>query len=80
MAWCFVTFGTMPSFFTVQFTVCNDLANGHCQLKIACNGDKLSWGEWHADHIVPHSKGGKTTVANGQAACPACNLVKSNKT
>ena len=53
--------------------------NGHCQLRIACDGDKLSWGEWHADHIVPHSRGGKTTVANGQAACPACNLIKSNK-
>jgi hypothetical protein len=53
--------------------------NGHCQLKMACDGAKLSWGEWHADHIVPYSKGGKTIVANGQAACPACNLTKSNK-
>lgn len=51
---------------------------GHCQLKIACAGSKLSWGEWHADHIVPYSKGGKTIVANGQAACPACNLAKGN--
>ena len=30
---------------------------GRCQLKITCDGEKLSWGEWHADHIVPHSKG-----------------------
>ncbi|WP_082697496.1 HNH endonuclease [Novosphingobium fuchskuhlense] len=32
------------------------------------------------DHVVPHSKGGKTTIANRQAACPACNLANSGKT
>lgn len=53
--------------------------HGHCQVKLACDGVKLTWGEWHADHIVPYSKGGKTIVANGQAACPACNLLKSDK-
>lgn len=52
---------------------------GRCQLKITCDGEKLNWGEWHADHIMPHSKGGMTIVSNGQAACPGCNLVKSNK-
>ena len=31
------------------------------------------------DLFAPYSKGGKTIVANGQAACPACNLTKSNK-
>lgn len=49
---------------------------GHCQLKLRCNGEKVGWDNWHADHIVPHSKGGKTTVANGQIACPACNQAK----
>jgi hypothetical protein len=34
---------------------------------------------FHADHIVPHSKGGKTTLENGQLLCPKCNLAKSNK-
>lgn len=54
-------------------------SGGVCQIKSQCNGERLMWGEWHADHIIPHSKGGKTTVSNGQTACPACNLVKSNK-
>lgn len=52
---------------------------GHCQVKFACSGAKLTWGDWHADHIVAHSKGGKTVVANGQAACAACNLAKGSK-
>ena len=52
---------------------------GHCQIKAHCTGEKLSWGEWHADHIIPYSHGGKTTVTNGQIGCPSCNLAKSNK-
>ena len=51
---------------------------GCCQIKSHCAGEKLSWGDWHADHIVPHSKGGRTTVSNGQVACQSCNLAKSN--
>lgn len=49
---------------------------GICQLKIKCQGDKLAWDDWHCDHIKPWSKGGKTTVENGQVACSACNLTK----
>jgi hypothetical protein len=49
---------------------------GLCQLKIKCDGIHVGWESWHADHIVPHSKGGKTTVANGQVSCPACNTSK----
>ena len=49
---------------------------GICQLRIACTGDKVVWGHWHADHKLPHTHGGKTTVENGQVACPACNLKK----
>lgn len=51
---------------------------GCCQLRIRCNGEKLGWDDWHADHIVPHSQGGKTTVANGQVACMRCNSAKGN--
>lgn len=51
-----------------------------CQITTHCNGEKLSWGDWHADHIIPHSKGGKTIVSNGQVACRACNLAKSDTT
>lgn len=50
--------------------------NGICQLKLRCGGEKLGWGEWHADHVVPYSKGGRTTVSNGQVACCTCNLAK----
>ena len=32
---------------------------------------------WHADHIVPHSRGGKTEVSNGQALCASCNVRKA---
>jgi hypothetical protein len=51
---------------------------GMCQLKIKCNGEKCEWDNWHADHKLPWSKGGKTTVANGIVACPACNAAKGN--
>jgi hypothetical protein len=47
-----------------------------CQLKIKCDGVRVVWDDWHCDHKVPWSKGGKTTVENGQVACPACNLSK----
>ena len=50
---------------------------GICQLRIKCDSEKVGWEHWHADHKVPHVKGGKTTVSNGQVACPACNLAKS---
>lgn len=49
---------------------------GICQLKIKCEGTKLLWDDWHCDHKLPWSKGGTTTVDNGLAACPACNLAK----
>lgn len=51
---------------------------GCCQLKIKCDGAKLEWDNWHCDHIVPWSKGGKTVVENGQVSCPACNLSKGS--
>ena len=54
--------------------------NASCQLKITCDGsERLSWNQWHADHKQAHSLGGKTTVGNGQVACPNCNLAKSNR-
>lgn len=34
--------------------------------------------ELHVDHVVPFSKGGKTTIDNLRAACAACNLGKGN--
>jgi len=53
---------------------------GECQLKIKCNGKKMGWeDDWHIDHKIPFSKGGKTTVENGQLACAECNLSKGAK-
>lgn len=51
---------------------------GHCQLQLKCSGDRLGWAEWHADHKIPHSKGGRTTVENGQVACSTCNQSKGS--
>ncbi len=42
----------------------------------ACGAKLETLGEMHADHIVPHSKGGATSVANGQPLCASCNLKK----
>lgn len=35
--------------------------------------------DWHADHVIPWSRGGPTTTDNGRALCPACNLRKGAK-
>lgn len=35
---------------------------------------------WQADHIIPWSKGGKTTIENGQLICAFANKIKSNST
>jgi len=50
------------------------IAGGQCQTcGVALNG------QFHADHILAYSKGGKTITHNGQALCAKCNLEKSNK-
>ncbi len=49
---------------------------GICQ-NPACK-TKVSLDKFHADHKKPHSKGGLTTVENGQVLCAPCNLTKSN--
>ena len=42
-------------------------------------GEKVKFEEMHADHIIPHSKGGPTTLSNAQCLCEECNLKKSDK-
>lgn len=49
-------------------------SHGVCQL---CGNELPS--DWHADHVVPFSKGGETKLSNSQALCPNCNIKKSNK-
>ena len=47
-----------------------------CQVRLKCAGNRVEWDAWHCDHKAAWSKGGSTTVENGQVACPACNLAK----
>jgi hypothetical protein len=49
---------------------------GNCQVKLKCDGVKLTWDDWHADQKIAWSRGGKTTVENGQVSCTSCNLSK----
>ena len=44
----------------------------YCQTLLPASG-------WHADHVIPHSRGGRTVIFNGVASCPPCNRAKSNK-
>ena len=47
-----------------------------CQVRLRCDGVKVAWDYWHCDHQVAWSRGGLTTVENGQVSCPECNLAK----
>lgn len=49
---------------------------GICQVRLKCTGVKCEWDAWQADHKSAWTLGGKTTVENGQVACPACNAAK----
>lgn len=51
---------------------------GVCKVMIKCQGQKCEWDKWAADHMKPWSKGGKTTVENGQVSCVACNSGKKD--
>lgn len=48
-------------------------SGGYCEI---C-GQSLEDG-FEADHIIPYSKGGQTTIQNGAALCRKCNRRKSN--
>ena len=47
----------------------------------AAEGNLKVWGiaEMHADHKIPWSKGGHTTLENGQMLCRDHNLAKGSK-
>ncbi len=50
-------------------------AGGKCQ---QC-GDGVTISDFEADHIIPYSKGGPTTLENGQCLCRSCNRKKGSK-
>lgn len=45
---------------------------------LACK-EHFDYDKMEADHIVPWSQGGKTTIENGQMLCKPCNRTKSDK-
>lgn len=44
-----------------------------------CYWCKKKLTDYHIDHYVPLSKGGKHTISNLVLACPKCNLIKNAK-
>ena len=54
------------------------LKRDHYRCKI-CGATALEGAKLHVDHIIPISKGGKTTIDNLQTLCDRCNMGKSNK-
>lgn len=37
---------------------------------------QVSWSQYEADHVIPHSKGGRTTITNAQVLCRYHNRAK----
>lgn len=44
-----------------------------------CGKEIKSWHDFNADHILAHTKGGKTTLENCQILCEHCNKSKGSK-
>lgn len=44
------------------------------------NEAKVSWSNFQADHVLPHSKGGRTVVENGELLCSYHNQSKGART
>jgi len=74
--------GIKPKDPTREFNYWEKLAvyrrdKGICQLY--CH-QKIPFDKGTVDHKIPYSKGGPTTVENGQWSCKPCNLKKLDKT
>lgn len=63
---------TQEERFVIWYKADQHCENPECKKRIELH-------EMHADHVVPWSAGGKTTLANAQALCMQCNLKKSNR-
>ena len=62
------------SFTHRQKKVIEVLAGNKCKI---CGKNLKS--SFHADHIIPYSRKGKTILQNAQALCANCNIKKGNK-
>jgi len=40
---------------------------------------EITFNSFHADHVLPHSRGGPTAISNGRALCADCNLSRGNR-
>ena len=40
----------------------------------------LQGATFHVEHVIPRSRGGRSTLANLAWACPRCNLQETNRT
>jgi 5-methylcytosine-specific restriction endonuclease McrA len=56
--------------------------NIYCRDRWTCQycGHRFPAAELTFDHVIPRSRGGRTTWTNVVAACGTCNLLKGNKT
>lgn len=46
---------------------------------MGCGKEIKSWTDFNADHILAHTKGGKTDLDNCQILCEHCNKAKGAK-
>jgi hypothetical protein len=50
---------------------------GVCQLRLKCDGAKLTWDDWHCDHIVPWTKGGPPQLKTGMSPVSRAILLRA---
>ncbi len=62
------------NFNKIQRKILATISGNRCSI---CNN--IFDNNFHADHVTPFSKGGKTVLKNGQALCAKCNLSKGTK-
>lgn len=43
---------------------------------VSCGDELRNLSEMQADHVIPHARGGATSLENGQAMCGSCNNLK----
>jgi 5-methylcytosine-specific restriction endonuclease McrA len=53
--------------------------NSEDEPKCAICGKAVTWGDYTADHVKPHSKGGKTVISNAALTHRVCNSKKGNR-